>query len=543
MGRLSDRDETISLKTMQGEQTWTIRRIILTVLSLIVSLIISSALFKSWSEPQVQGKLNLYQSNILLQGSTLSDGDPTVNLPPAIYDSLVGKEALNTAKTQYQEARTTARDTVDDLHQQLQQIDKSTPTATVKQALTETLHTANQSLQEFNLDLGLIQAVQKQPIAAQQLWQQIGRDLPESSIATTAEVLNQLWSNEKTIPATAEATINQNLQGWFRYEALQQLYTKQADTNKLKNLQSQQRGAAMTAISRLASITIIRGGCVLLGLGLGLWLAIQQLWQQRSKLVPPMTGALVPVRSNILGQVINDGLPIVPWSWETIWQVLLGFFVIGQLLLPQLLGIFAGLSGWSPKQGSLLASAIFVLVSYLLLAGLVTGFLWLSLLSYRPLPPGWFSFRGYKNWLWWGIGGYLVATPIVLLVSVVNDRLWQGKGGSNPILSIVLENKDNLAFLLFFLTAAVAAPVFEEYLFRGFLFPSLTRYMSVWPAIFLSGLIFAVAHLSVSEIIPLAVLGSILSYVYYRTGNLLASMLIHSLWNGGSLLTLYLLAN
>jgi uncharacterized protein len=528
---------------MQGEKTWTIRRIILTVLTLIVSLIISSALFKSWSEPQVQGKLNLYQSNILLQGSTLSDGDPDVNLPPAIYDSLVGKEALNTAKTQYQEARTTARDTTDDLRQQLKQIDQATSSETVKKNLTESLRTANQSLQEFNLDLGLIQAVQKQPIAAQQLWQQIGRDLPESPIATTADILNQLWSNEKTIPANAEVTINQNLQGWFRYEALLQLYTKQAETTKLQNLQSQQRGAAMAAISRLASITIIRGGCVLLGLGLGLWLAIRQLWQQRSKLMPPTSGAMVPMRTNILGQMINEGIPIVPWGWETIWQVLLGFFVIGQLLLPQIFGIFVAISGWSPKQGSLLESATYILVSYLLLAGLVTGFLWVSLAAYRPLPIGWFSFRGYKNWLLWGIGGYLVATPIVLLVSVVNDRLWQGKGGSNPILSIVLENKDNLAFFLFFLTAAVAAPVFEEYLFRGFLFPSLTRYMSVWQSIFLSGLIFAVAHLSVSEIIPLAVLGSILSYVYYRTGNLLASMLIHSLWNGGSLLTLYLLAN
>jgi membrane protease YdiL (CAAX protease family) len=46
-----------------------------------------------------------------------------------------------------------------------------------------------------------------------------------------------------------------------------------------------------------------------------------------------------------------------------------------------------------------------------------------------------------------------------------------------------------------------------------------------------------------SELLPLAVLGIILGYVYYRTGNLLASMLLHSLWNGGSMLTLYLLAS
>jgi uncharacterized protein len=532
---------------MQGDKTgWTVRRIILTVLSLILGLIISSALFKSWSEPQVQGKLNLYQSNILLQGSTLNDGaESAATLPPAIYESLVGSEPLSLAKAQYQAARTTARDATDELRKQLQQIDQPTQVnqSTVKASLTETLQASNKSLQELNLDIGLIQAVQQQPAAAEQLWQQISRDLPESAIATTAEVLNQLWSNEKLIPAGAESTIDQNLQGWFRYESLKQLYLKQSDTAKLQKLQSGQRTVAMTAIYRLAAITVLRGGGLLLGIALGLWLAIRQLWQLRSRLSPPPAGALVRTNTDLFGQVIHSGLPIVPWNWEMIWQVLLGFFVIGQLLLPQIFGIVVAATGWSMKQATLLEQATYVFVSYLLLAGFVTLFLRLSLWSFQPLPTGWFSFRGHKNWFWWGFGGYLVATPIVLLVSVVNDQLWQGKGGSNPILSIVLENKDNLAFGLFFLTAAVAAPVFEEYLFRGFLFPSLTRYFSVWQSIALSGLIFAVAHLSVSEIIPLAVLGSILSYVYYRTGNLLASMLIHSLWNGGSLVTLYLLAS
>jgi uncharacterized protein len=92
----------------------------------------------------------------------------------------------------------------------------------------------------------------------------------------------------------------------------------------------------------------------------------------------------------------------------------------------------------------------------------------------------------------WGIGGYLVAKLMVLLVSVVNDRVWQGKGGSDPLLSLLLENNDSLVLLVFLLTAAVAAPIFEEYLFRGFLFPSLARYFSVGQSIGLSGLIFAV---------------------------------------------------
>lgn len=94
---------------------------------------------------------------------------------------------------------------------------------------------------------------------------------------------------------------------------------------------------------------------------------------------------------------------------------------------------------------------------------------------------------------------------------------------------------------IFFFTAAVLAPVFEEIIFRGFLLPALTRYFPVSVAIILSSLLFAIAHLNVSEILPLFVLGSILGLVYSRSRNLLSSMILHSLWNSGTLLSLFIL--
>jgi uncharacterized protein len=187
--------------------------------------------------------------------------------------------------------------------------------------------------------------------------------------------------------------------------------------------------------------------------------------------------------------------------------------------------------------------ACFVLISYGLMASGVTAALGLFIAPYQPLSQGWFAWRGQKNWWLWGLGGFAIANVVVLPVLALNDKLWQGQGGSNPILSVVLESKDTLSFALLSLTAAVAAPLFEEYLFRGFLLTSLTRYFSSWQAIALSAVIFAAAHLSVSEILPLATLGMVLGYVYQRTGSLLAAMLLHGLWNGSSMLTLYLLAN
>ena len=131
----------------------------------------------------------------------------------------------------------------------------------------------------------------------------------------------------------------------------------------------------------------------------------------------------------------------------------------------------------------------------------------------------------------------------IVLVSVINQQIWQGQGGSNPLLLLALQAQDQVALAIFFITSSIAAPIFEEIIFRGFLLPSLTRYISVRSAIAISALIFAVAHLSLSEVLPLTTLGIVLAVVYTRSRNLLASILLHSLWNSGTLISLFVLGS
>jgi uncharacterized protein len=71
----------------------------------------------------------------------------------------------------------------------------------------------------------------------------------------------------------------------------------------------------------------------------------------------------------------------------------------------------------------------------------------------------------------------------------------------------------------------------------------LTRYLSVTTSIVVSGSLFAIAHLSLAEFLPLATLGIILGVVYTRSRNILAPMLLHSLWNSGTLLSLFVLGS
>jgi membrane protease YdiL (CAAX protease family) len=78
--------------------------------------------------------------------------------------------------------------------------------------------------------------------------------------------------------------------------------------------------------------------------------------------------------------------------------------------------------------------------------------------------------------------------------------------------------------------AIIAAPVFEEFIFRGLIFGGLRRSFGVWPATLASAAVFAILHPALA-IAPVFVLGICAALVYERTRSLLAPMLVHALYN------------
>jgi membrane protease YdiL (CAAX protease family) len=75
------------------------------------------------------------------------------------------------------------------------------------------------------------------------------------------------------------------------------------------------------------------------------------------------------------------------------------------------------------------------------------------------------------------------------------------------------------------------APVAEEFFFRGFIFQALRRSWGVWLAAPASGVIFAAAHFQLDKLVPLAILGTALAYVFHRTRSLYPCILLHALNN------------
>jgi membrane protease YdiL (CAAX protease family) len=78
--------------------------------------------------------------------------------------------------------------------------------------------------------------------------------------------------------------------------------------------------------------------------------------------------------------------------------------------------------------------------------------------------------------------------------------------------------------------AVVAAPLCEEFIFRGLIYGGLRRSLPVWQAIAASAAIFAVVHPPIS-MLPVFVVGLCTAWTYERTKTLLAPMLVHAVYN------------
>ena len=96
----------------------------------------------------------------------------------------------------------------------------------------------------------------------------------------------------------------------------------------------------------------------------------------------------------------------------------------------------------------------------------------------------------------------------------------------------VLKQLTGGPFWASFLVVAIMAPVFEEWLCRGMILRGLLKKMKPAWAIVVSALFFAVIHANPWQAVNAFILGLVMGFVYYKTGSLLLTMLIHFVNNG-----------
>lgn len=165
-----------------------------------------------------------------------------------------------------------------------------------------------------------------------------------------------------------------------------------------------------------------------------------------------------------------------------------------------------------------------------------------------------FLLRGNRA-SWWDAGfrsvsltTLLAMFPLTLLLLILNAAVLVGLGW---LLGGAIENPQeqalapggvlNLTDYLWLLPAvAVAAPIVEELVFRGVLYPYLRQLMRPLFAVLLSAAIFSLVHFIDVLLAPLFVTGVVLALVREYTESILPCILLHALLNGISLTVFYI---
>lgn len=81
------------------------------------------------------------------------------------------------------------------------------------------------------------------------------------------------------------------------------------------------------------------------------------------------------------------------------------------------------------------------------------------------------------------------------------------------------------------LSTCILAPICEEFLCRGIMCRGMMQHRSPWSAILWSAFIFAVMHLNPWQSIPAFLIGVFFGWVYWKTGSLWTTILLHSVNN------------
>ncbi len=82
--------------------------------------------------------------------------------------------------------------------------------------------------------------------------------------------------------------------------------------------------------------------------------------------------------------------------------------------------------------------------------------------------------------------------------------------------------------------AAIVAPLCEEVVFRGYLYPVAKKYSGRWIAAIATALVFSAAHGSLAALLPLFIFGLVLVALYEMTGSIWAPIAVHALFNGAT---------
>ena len=222
----------------------------------------------------------------------------------------------------------------------------------------------------------------------------------------------------------------------------------------------------------------------------------------------------------------------VPWGVRDVLILIAAWFGL-QLLLGVVLG---GLSHIVPQVAAFIDSAqagdlAAAFALDVIDVGIGLGLVWAYLRYYRVT----WQTVGWRKVGLWKSAGYLLAILVIFIVManvalIVLQALVPGfdanQAQNNEFTQSAGSNR-NLALI----ALVLLPPIFEETIFRGFIFPAIAKRTGViWGAV-LSSAIFGIAHGQPNLFVYTTILGLLLCFMYLRLRSIVPGILLHMLNN------------
>ncbi len=147
-----------------------------------------------------------------------------------------------------------------------------------------------------------------------------------------------------------------------------------------------------------------------------------------------------------------------------------------------------------------------------------------------------------KNLLIAPVAAYLLVLAIQFGLDAAGLFEWiqevTNAPGEQSIVTVLRQSSDVPLIVTICFSAGIVAPLVEETVFRGYLYPILKKYTGAWFALISSSLLFGIIHVSLVPFIPLAIFGAILVLLYEYTKTLWAPVIAHAIFNAATLINI-----
>lgn len=147
-----------------------------------------------------------------------------------------------------------------------------------------------------------------------------------------------------------------------------------------------------------------------------------------------------------------------------------------------------------------------------------------------------------KSLVYAPVAGYLLVLAIHFLLDRAGLFQWIEQVTHAPaeqsIVSVLRHSSDIPLIMIICFSAAIAAPLVEELIFRGYLYPIMKKYTGAWFALITTSLLFGIIHVSLVPFIPLAIFGAMLVLLYEYTGTIWTPIIAHCIFNTTTLVNI-----